>query len=67
VGCKRNSKGHQESWIGYKLHLDVVDGDIPVSAVLTGAGVHDRQVAIPRAQLTGQRNHLALRPDGQRV
>ncbi len=26
VGCKRNSKGHQESWIGYKLHLDTVDG-----------------------------------------
>ena len=21
VGCKRNSKGHQESWIGYKLHF----------------------------------------------
>ena len=55
VGCKRNSKGHQESWIGYKLHLDVVDGDIPVSAVLTGAGVHDSQVAIPLAQLTAQR------------
>lgn len=55
VGCKRNSKGHQESWTGYKLHLDVVDGDIPVSAVLTGAGVHDSQVAIPLAQLTAQR------------
>lgn len=55
VGCKRNSKGHQESWIGYKLHLDVVDGDIPVSAVLTGAGVHDSQVAIPLAQMTAQR------------
>ena len=22
VGCKRNSKGHRESWIGDKLHLD---------------------------------------------
>lgn len=55
VGCKRNSKGHQESWIGYKLHLDVVDGDIPVSAVLTSASVHDSQVAIPLAQLTAQR------------
>ena len=30
VGCKRNSKGHQESWIGYKVHLDVIDGDLPV-------------------------------------
>lgn len=55
VGCKRNSKGHQESWIGYKLHLDTVDGDIPVSAVLTSASVHDSQVAIPLAQLTAQR------------
>lgn len=27
VGCKRNSKGHQETWIGYKLHLDAIDGD----------------------------------------
>jgi hypothetical protein len=55
VGCKRNSKGHQESWIGYKLHLDTVDGDIPVSAVLTSASVHDSQVAIPLAQMTAQR------------
>ena len=45
VGCKRNSKGHQSSWIGYKLHLDTVDGDFPVIAVLTSASVHDSQVA----------------------
>lgn len=55
VGCKRNSQGHQESWIGYKLHLDVVDGDIPVSAVLTSASVHASQAAIPLAQMTAQR------------
>lgn len=55
VGCKRNSKGHQASWIGYKLHLDTVDGDFPVSAILTSASVHDSQVAIPLAQLTAQR------------
>lgn len=55
VGCKRNSNGHQESWIGYKLHLDTVDGDFPVSAVLTSASVHDSQVAIPLAQLSAQR------------
>jgi hypothetical protein len=55
VGCKRNSKGHQESWIGYKLHLDTVDGDIPVSAVLTSASVHDSQAAIPLAQMTARR------------
>jgi len=55
IGCKRNSKGHQECWIGYKLHLDTIDGDIPVSAVLTSALVNDSQVAIPLAQMTAQR------------
>ena len=55
VGCKRNSQGHQTSWIGYKLHLDTVDGDFPVSAVLTSASGHDSQVAIPLAQMTAQR------------
>ena len=54
VGCKCNSPGHQESWIGYKLHLDTVDGDFPVSAILTSASEHDSQVANPLAQLTAQ-------------
>lgn len=55
VSSKRNSKGHQESWIGYKLHLDTIDGDIPVSAILTSASLHDSQVAIPLGQMTHQR------------
>ena len=55
VGGKRNSKGHQESWIGDNLHLDTVDGDLPVSAVLTSARVPDRQAAIPLAQMTALR------------
>jgi hypothetical protein len=55
VGCKRNSQGHQECWMGYKLHLDTIDGDIPVSAILTSASVNDSQVAIPLAQMTAQR------------
>ena len=55
VGCKRNSKGHQESWIGYKLHLDTIDGDIPVSALLTSASTHDSQAAVPLAQMTAAR------------
>jgi hypothetical protein len=54
-GCKRNAKGHQESWIGYKLHIDTADGDIPVSAILTSASPHDSQVAIPLATMTAQR------------
>ena len=60
IGCKRNSKGHQECWIGYKLHLDTIDGDIPVSAILTSASVNDSQVAIPLAQMTAQRMPVAF-------
>lgn len=55
VGIKRNAKGHTSSWIGYKLHLDVADGDIPVSALLTSASLHDSQVAIPLATMTARR------------
>ena len=44
VGTKKNSKGYKESWIGYKLHLDVADGGIPVSGLLTSASTHDSQV-----------------------
>jgi hypothetical protein len=55
VGVKRNARGHQETWIGYKLHIDTADGDIPVSCILTSASVHDCQVAIPLASMTAQR------------
>ena len=55
VGAKRNAKGYQETWIGYKLHIDTADGEIPVSCVLTGASVHDSQVAIPLATITAGR------------
>ena len=44
-----------ESWIGYKLHLDAIDGGIPVSCLLTSASVHDSQAAIPLATLTARR------------
>lgn len=55
VGTKRNSKGYKESWTGYKLHIDVADGDIPVSAILTSASLHDSQAAVPLAQMSAQR------------
>jgi hypothetical protein len=55
VGTKIDSKGHKTSWIGYKLHIDTIDGDIPVSAILTSASLHDSQVAIPLSQMTAQR------------
>jgi hypothetical protein len=55
VGTKRNSKGYKTSWTGYKLHIDVADGGIPISCVLTSASVHDSQVAIPLAEMTYRR------------
>ena len=55
VGSKKNSKGYKETWIGYKLHLDVACGQIPVSCVLISASVHDSQVAIPLMTITGAR------------
>jgi hypothetical protein len=59
MGAKTNSQGNEEYWCGYKLHLDVADGQVPVSAVLTSASVHDSQVAIPLMTQTSQRvTHL---------
>jgi len=55
LGGKRNSQGNDVYWRGYKLHLDVADGQIPISAVLTSASVHDSQVAIPLATMSTQR------------
>jgi hypothetical protein len=55
VGTKRNAKGHTTSWIGYKLHIDTADGDIPVSCLLTSASVHDSQAALPLATITASR------------
>jgi hypothetical protein len=55
VGAKTNSHGRKETWRGYKLHLDVADGQIPISAILTGASVHDSQAAMPLSKLTAER------------
>lgn len=55
IGTKTSSRGYRQYWRGYKLHLDVADGQIPVSAVMTSANVHDSQVAIPLATMTAQR------------
>jgi hypothetical protein len=55
IGAKKNSHGNLQYWRGYKLHLDVADGQVPISAVLTSASVHDSQVAIPLMTLSSQR------------
>jgi hypothetical protein len=59
IGAKMNSKGHQQYWRGYKLHLDVADGQVPISALLSSASVHDSRVAIPLMTMTtGRVTHL---------
>lgn len=55
VGVKKNSKGYKVSWTGYKLHIDVADGGIPICAVLTSASTHDSQVAIPLTKMSSER------------
>src|SRR5574344_2244253 len=59
VGVKQNSKGNHEVWIGGKLHISAVDGDIPITAFYSGANVHDSSVALPLMQETSKRvNYL---------
>lgn len=55
VGVKTASDGNQRYWRGHKLHIDVADGQIPISCILTSASVHDSQVAIPLATMTAAR------------
>ena len=40
---KKDSKGYKSTWVGYKLHIDVADGQIPISCLLTSASLHDSQ------------------------
>lgn len=54
-GSKLDSRGYRQHWVGYKLHLDVADGQIPISCLLTSASLHDSQVALPLATMTAQR------------
>jgi len=59
VGVKQNSKGNRKVWIGGKLYISVVDGDIPITAFYSGANVHDSSVALPLMQETSNRvNYL---------
>jgi len=55
VGSKRNAKGRTQSWTGYKLHMDVADGGVPISCLVSSAFLHDSQAANPLAIMTDQR------------
>ena len=48
-----------ESWNGYKLHIDALDGGLPVSCLLTSASLHDSQAACPLPSLTPARRTIA--------
>lgn len=55
TGTKTNAQGYKISWKGYKLHLDTACCGIPISAVLTGANVHDSRVALPLMHISAAR------------
>jgi Transposase DDE domain/Transposase domain (DUF772) len=55
VGTKLNARGRRESWVGYKLHMDVADGGIPISYELTSASLNDMVAAIPLSKTSAQR------------
>ncbi|WP_415408308.1 transposase [Sulfurovum sp. CS9] len=59
TSIKQNSKGNQHKWTGGKLHLSVVDGDIPITALSSSASVHDSSLALPLIQQSSQKvNYL---------
>ena len=65
VTGKKNSKGNMEWFIGYKAHIAVDDSGIIVAHHVTGASVHDSQVAIPLMRMADQRcDYLYALMDG---
>ena len=65
VTGKKNSKGNMEWFIGYKAHIAVDDNGIIVAHHVTGASVHDSQVAIPLMRMADQRcDYLYALMDG---
>ena len=64
VGTKRNAKGYQESWIGYKLHIDAAT--VGFRSVVLDLGLGKRQ---PSRDSVGYHDsgagHQPVRPDGR--
>jgi len=50
--AKQNSQGRRQWFVGYKAHMACDDFGVPVAFAVTGACVHDTQVAIPLMKLT---------------
>jgi len=55
TSIKQNSKGNRHRWTGGKLHLSVVDGDIPITALYSSATVHDSSLALPLIKESSQK------------
>lgn len=60
VGRKPDSKGNLHTWIGYKVHVDWLDGMIPANVQTTSASTNDSLLAIPMMRQTAKRvPHIA--------
>lgn len=47
VGAKKNSKGDKETWVGYQLHIDAADGQIPIGCMLEVCSLAKRSFSPP--------------------
>jgi hypothetical protein len=63
---KCNAQDYKNSWNGYKLHIDTADCDVPISALLSSASMHDSLAAMPLSMMTAERV-TNLRLDGRGV
>jgi hypothetical protein len=64
IGAKKGSQGNLQYWRGFKLHTDVADGQIPISAILTGANVSDVHCRDPIDDDDSNARNLVIRFDG---
>lgn len=55
TGTKKNAQGYEISCKGYKLPLDSACCGVPISAMLTRAGVHDSRVTLALTRISAQR------------
>jgi hypothetical protein len=55
TGTKKKAQEYKISWKGYKLHLNTACCGVPISAVFTGANVHDSRVSLPLLRISAQR------------
>ena len=55
TGTKKNAQSHKISWKGYKLHLDTTCCGVPITAVLTGANLHDSRLTLPLTHTSTRR------------